>query len=174
MSGLLGAVLAGGGSVRFGSDKALATWRGKPLIDHVAEALRGHVDAVVVCGRSHGLLRGLQDRPRPGMGPLGGLAAALHHAASRGFDAVITAGCDTPVLPPALLDRLKGEAGAAYLASLPVIGRWPASLSASLDAFLEERCKHAIKAWAELIGASQIDWPELPNVNRPGDLDDLP
>ena len=43
---LLGAILAGGRSSRFGSDKAFALLNGKPLIDHVIAALAAQTDAV--------------------------------------------------------------------------------------------------------------------------------
>ncbi|ABQ67834.1 molybdenum cofactor guanylyltransferase [Rhizorhabdus wittichii RW1] len=170
MTRLLGALIAGGRSSRFGSDKALARWRGRPLIDHAADALRPHVATLVVCGREHGGLTMLADRPAPDMGPLGGIDAALHHARANGFDAVLTIGCDTPLLPDALIDRLVAAPGAACLSSLPVIGRWPAALADRLDAFLAEDRKHAIRAWAAEAGAEMIEGIDLPNVNRPEDL----
>jgi molybdopterin-guanine dinucleotide biosynthesis protein A len=169
----LGAVLAGGRSRRFGSDKAMALWRGKPLLEHVVDALRPMVDDLVLCGRSHGGIIGIADRPRAGMGPLGGLDAALQHAAAHGFDTVLIAGCDTPLLPAALLERLCAAPGPAYVARLPVIGCWPAWLADSLDAFLAEDRKHAVRIWAEAVGAEAIDWPALANVNAPDDLGGL-
>ena len=48
---ILGAILAGGQARRFGSDKAQALWRGRRLIDHVADALGSQTTALVVCGR---------------------------------------------------------------------------------------------------------------------------
>jgi molybdopterin-guanine dinucleotide biosynthesis protein A len=78
---ILGAVLAGGQSSRFGSDKALAELDGRTLLARAVEALQAQCDAVVVVGREDAPVPTLPDRPRPGMGPLGGIAAALHHAA---------------------------------------------------------------------------------------------
>jgi molybdenum cofactor guanylyltransferase len=173
MSRLLGAVIAGGRSSRFGSDKAGALWQGKALIEHVVDALRPKVSDLVVCGRWHGDLPMLEDRPAADMGPLGGLNAALHHARAYGFDRVLVAGCDTPLLPEPLLDRLCASSDAALVAQLPIIGIWPSGLADALDAFLAEDRKHSIRAWAELAGAEAIDWPGLANVNVPGDLDRL-
>lgn len=170
MSRLLGAVLAGGQSRRFGSDKALAVWQGKPLIEHAIDALRPVVDDLIIIGRGYGAQVALPDRPAPGMGPLGGLNAALHHAATHGFDAVLSVGCDTPLLPGELLDRLRRSDRPAYIGTLPVIGCWPAGLATMLDCFLAEDRKHAIRAWAEVIGAEPVDWPGLANVNEPSDL----
>ena len=170
MSRLLGAILAGGESSRFGSDKALAILQGKPLIEHAIDALRPVVDEVVLSGRPHGRFLAVADRPAPAMGPLGGLNAVLHHAAGHDFDAVLSVGCDTPSLPPALFARLRAAQGPAYVAHLPVIGIWPASLAARLDAFLGEDRKHSIRAWAEAVSAEAIYWPALANVNEPADL----
>jgi len=170
MTRLLGAILAGGESRRFGSDKAEAMLDGRPLIEHVIAALRPAVDELVICGRTRGDIRGVADRPAPGMGPLGGLNGALHDGSARGFDAVLAVGCDTPLLPPGLLGRLQASAGPAYVARLPVIGYWPTALAFRLDAFLAEDRKHAIRGWAEAVGAEAIQWPSLANVNEPADL----
>lgn len=174
MTRVLGAILAGGRSSRFGSDKAEALWRGKPLVEHVADRLRTVTGDLILCGRGYGGLRAIPDRPAADMGPLGGLNAALHHAQAHGFAAVLTLGCDTPDVPAALLERLHGAAGPVYVARLPVIGRWPAALAADLDAFLAEDRKHSIRAWAERTGAAAIDWPDLANINVPADLAALP
>jgi molybdopterin-guanine dinucleotide biosynthesis protein A len=175
MSRLLGAILAGGLSRRFGSDKAVALWRGRPLIDHAVEALRPRVDEVAVCGRAGGRIGDvyLADRPGPHMGPLGGLCAALYHAREQGYDAVISVGCDTPALPDRLVETLAAAEGAAYLEALPIIGRWPVSLSTGLDHFLAEDRKHAVRLWADSVGARPMAWHELPNVNCPADLQAL-
>jgi len=44
-------ILAGGGSQRFGADKALVNLAGKPLILHVIERIEDLVDEVIVCVR---------------------------------------------------------------------------------------------------------------------------
>jgi molybdopterin-guanine dinucleotide biosynthesis protein A len=172
---LLGAVLAGGRSSRFGSDKAEALWQGKPLVEHALDALRPLVDEVVLCGRAYGGgALAIPDRPAAGMGPLAGLNAALHHAATHEFAAVLCVGCDTPLLPAALLERLSMSSGPSYVAGLPIIGYWPAALAAQLDAFLSENRKHAVRAWAASVAADAIDWPALPNINEPADISALP
>jgi molybdopterin-guanine dinucleotide biosynthesis protein A len=159
---LLGAVLAGGQSRRFGSDKALALLGGRPLIAHAIEALGVQVDAVIVCGREWG--DWVPDRPGPGLGPLGGIAAALHTASARGYAAVLTAPCDIPVLPAGIAARL-GD-GPAYFAEMPVIGLWPASLAAHLDAWLAESSDLSVRGWGCAAGACLVPLSEeLPNLN---------
>lgn len=166
---LLGAIIAGGKSTRFGSDKAYARYQGKRLIDLVGRALATQCSALVVCGREEDGFTCLSDRPEPGLGPLGGLNAALHYAAANGFDAVLSAGCDIPNLPPNLAEELQGE-GAAIVQSQPVVGLWPFSLAAPLDTYLSDGGR-ALYGFAESIEARQVQIdPPLMNVNRPEDL----
>jgi molybdopterin-guanine dinucleotide biosynthesis protein A len=169
---LLGAVLAGGRSSRFGSDKALAELQGKPLLSHASEALAAQCDAVIVCGRAWPGLASVPDRPAPDLGPLGGLNAALHYAVANGFDAVLSAGCDTPLLPADLVERLSGAGEAAYLRDLPIIGLWPARLAALLEQHLDTTDDRSLRAWARLASAApvELDSP-LANVNRPEELE---
>lgn len=163
----LGAVLAGGRSSRFGSDKALAMLDGRTLLDHAAAALGPHCDAVVVVGRGE-----IADWPRPDMGPLGGIAGALIHAANAGFDQVLTAPVDCVRLPDDLRARL--EPAPAFLETQPVIGLWPVGSISDLRAILEDRSDHAVRAYARRIGARAVASDFVPpNVNSLADLDRL-
>ena len=167
-SGILGAVLAGGRSRRFGSDKALAIMPdGRMLIDHAIAGLAPHVVRVVTCGRDGGLA----DRPAPDLGPLGGLNAALHHARVEGFAGVLTNGCDMPLYPTDLPIALIG-ASAAILQGQPLLGWWPVALADMLDTHLAEENNRSIRGFAARIGARAVDIPGLvpPNINRPEDM----
>ncbi|WP_109809516.1 molybdenum cofactor guanylyltransferase [Sphingosinithalassobacter portus] len=165
---LLGAILAGGRSTRFGTDKAAALLAGKPLLDHVAECLARQCDDVIVCGRDWPGRVAVADRPGPDLGPLGGLNAALHHAAEQGYDAVLSAGCDTPQLPDDLAARF-GSGG--YYADLPVIGLWPAALAPDLDRHLAQGGNRAVRRWASRTGLNALSGgATLANINYPDDL----
>jgi molybdopterin-guanine dinucleotide biosynthesis protein A len=175
-SNILGAMIAGGASSRFGSDKALALFHGQPLIAHAQAALEPVVGAIVVCGRTWGGLPMLSDIPVAGLGPLGGIAAALAHAQGAGFTHVLTIGCDMPDVPDALLDDLIARAP-AYCSDAPILGCWPASAGPGLEARLaghESGVKSgvlSIRRWAESIGATPVPAPTpLRNVNTPADL----
>ena len=162
---VLGAVLAGGRSSRFGSDKAAADWQGRTLADHAAEALRSHVDAVVRVGGPEGI----PDLPHGGLGPLGGIAGALDHAATYGFASVLTIACDMPRLPDVLAQALLRRAP-TYCMDAPVLGHWPAALGAQLMAYAEGKDRSVI-GWARSIGALPIAATEpIANVNTPEDL----
>jgi len=160
-------VLAGGGSRRFGSDKAMALLDGRPLIDHVAKALARDCDALVVCGRDHATIPFLADLPRPGLGPLGGLYASLLHGRDNGFDAVLSVPCDVPDLPADLLASLSATP-ASYVADLPVIGLWPCTLAGALGAHLEAQDDRSMRRWARIAGALPVTLAAPPaNINTP-------
>ncbi len=166
---VLGAILAGGKARRFGSDKAHALYDGEPLINCVAAALRAQCEGVIVCGRDEPRFTCVPDLPAPDMGPLGGLNAALRHAASEGFTHVLSAGVDAPNLPHDLVQTLAGD-GAAIVQSQPVIGLWPVALTDALGTFLSEDGR-ALYGFADSVGARRIAFdPPLMNVNTPTDL----
>jgi molybdopterin-guanine dinucleotide biosynthesis protein A len=163
----LGAVLAGGRSSRFGSDKALAMLDGRTLLDHASAALRPHCDALVIVGRGE-----IADWPRPDMGPLGGIAGALIHAAERGYDRLLTAPVDCVRLPDDLRALL--EPAPAFLETQPVIGLWPVAALDALRAMLDDANNLAVKAFARRIGARAVQSDFAPpNVNSAADLDRL-
>jgi molybdopterin-guanine dinucleotide biosynthesis protein A len=166
---ILGVVLAGGQSSRFGSDKALALWNGVPLIDHALAALTPFVDQRAVVGRDWpGTIR-VDDLPRPGLGPLGGLMGALAYAADKGFEAVLSCGCDTLGLAAAHVAAL--TPGPSVLEALPIIGLWPADLAPELQDWMATHHRHSVYAFAQAVGARRVAVPNPPaNINRPEDL----
>ncbi len=168
-SHLLGAVLAGGMATRFGSDKALAEWDGRSLLEHAVAALAVHCRDVVIIGRETGPASCLPDWPRAGMGPLGGLAGALRHARDMGHAGVLSCGVDSLGLPDDLVALL--SPAPAYLSTQPVVGHWPVTALAALEDILTGPGSHAIRRFCECVGARSVDCPDPPaNINFPTDL----
>lgn len=167
---ILGAILAGGASRRFGADKAAALIDGQAMMDRVIARIGCQVDEIVICGRSWGDFPTLADRPKPGMGPLGGLAAALHYAATDGFETVLTAGCDLPDLPGDLVAQL--SPAPAVIKGQPLLGLWNSALAASLDDHLATTGDLSMAAWIRKAGARQVALDRsIANINTPGDLE---
>ena len=166
----LGAIIAGGASRRFGEDKALAMLHGRRLIEHATDAIAGQVDAMVICGREWREMTTVADRPGAGLGPLGGLNAALHHARVHGFDIVMSIPVDVYPLPGDLRERL-GSAAAATFARQTMVGCWPVSLAPLLDAHLAAGHR-SIRSWIGASGARAVDDSDLAivNINRTDDL----
>ncbi|MEM7271634.1 MAG: molybdenum cofactor guanylyltransferase [Actinomycetota bacterium] len=108
---VIGAVLCGGRSSRFGSDKALAPLGQGTVGGSVVAALRqGGADPVVAIGGSAGPALDIPTIPdlRPGDGPLAGLVTALLWART---GPVLVVPCDLPLLRgphvAAILDGLR-------------------------------------------------------------------
>ena len=170
---VLGAVLAGGASSRFGSDKAMAVVAGATLLEHARRALAPFVDTVVIVGRGD-----VDDVPRSGLGPLGGICGALDHAMRHGFETVMTIGCDMPAVPAGLLAALRTQAP-SYCGDAPVLGHWPVDLADGLLDRLRVPATIAsgkdgrlsVRRWAVGIGAVAIPSPApLRNINTPSHL----
>lgn len=172
---ILGCVLAGGRSTRFGSDKALARLGETTLLTAAVDQLSMWCDQVVVVGREEAPAPSMPDWPRAGMGPLGGLAAALHLAEDEGFAAVLSIGVDSVGLPDDLPARL--SPAPAYLAEQPVIGFWShadsgaAGAARVVEAILGGAGRHSMQAFAEALGARPVRLRSAPaNINTPADL----
>ena len=165
----LGAILSGGKSSRFGSDKAEASFGGRRLVDHAADAIAPWVSATVMCGPQRSNFQNVKDRPSDGLGPLAGLCGALFHAREHGFEAVVAIACDMPLVPTELMEALVGGE-ARYCESVPVLGCWPSHLASALEQHLASGGHRSMRAWAETIGATGIAWSDLPNINTPADL----
>ena len=112
-----GYVLAGGGSTRFGQDKALVEFNGKPMLLQMCELIHDVVtrDVFVVGATSKYGQFGFEcvaDR-WPGEGPLGGIVTAVLETAEKrsGCEWNLIVGCDMPFLNEGILvycaDRAK-------------------------------------------------------------------
>lgn len=166
---ILGLVLAGGKSSRFGSDKALAEFDGHTLLARAVDTLSGYCEFVVVVGRGTAPAPCIPDWPHPGMGPLGGIAAGLHHALDVGFETVLTCGVDSLELPDDLANLL--SPAPAFLASQPVVGHWPATAAAELEKMLTESDDRSVFGFCKRIGARPVKIANPPaNINTVDDL----
>ncbi|MDR2076336.1 MAG: molybdenum cofactor guanylyltransferase [Desulfovibrio sp.] len=100
--GVVGVVLAGGKSLRLGRDKALLQLHGEGepcLLLRTAGLLRAVCGEVVIAGRK---VSGWRHIPDPGLGPAGGIAAALEHSGR----ACLVLPCDLPFMTRPVLETL--------------------------------------------------------------------
>jgi len=107
-----GFVMVGGRSSRMGRDKALLSYRGRTLTEHVAEVVKevtGSVTLIGEPGRYQHLGYKVIPDIVPGCGPLGGIRTALEYTEAEWN--LITA-CDMPGLKPDFLCRLLDTAEA--------------------------------------------------------------
>jgi len=119
---VLGYVQAGGGSTRFGKDKALVELAGKTMLARTIELVASICsEAMLVAGEgkySGGPAPLIADR-WPGQGPLGGILTALQASKRRGllFEWNLIVSCDMPFLTREWLEFLceRSERSAAQV-----------------------------------------------------------
>lgn len=168
---ILGALIGGGRSRRFGCDKSDALWQGRTLLDHAIRAIAPACDGLVLCGAQREGLASLRDRPHEGMGPLAGLCAALYHADEEGYTHVLSAPIDVHPLPLDLLENFPGDRP-AVLDRHWLIGLWPCHLAEQLERHLQGG-ERSVVSWLDACGAARVPHRAggLVNVNTPADLE---
>ncbi len=179
---LLGAVLAGGRSRRYGRPKHAEAVGGVPMVERAIGLLEGVTEKVVV----------VSSRPVDGVeegrvipdrivekGPLGGLHAALHHAMKEGLDGVFLLACDLPLVEEEVVRSLSAISDATAVA--PARGEGGieplcAVYSLGVLAVVEDRMRsddlslHAL--FREVDGEPvEIGAGAFLNVNTPADRD---
>ena len=168
---LAAAILSGGASTRMGAPKESVLFRGRPMIEHVADALASVAPQVVILGAapSDGGAEDLRARvqvlgdARPRLGPLGGIATLLASGLARRY---VVATCDQPMLSRADLEALLAcDAPAACLrdaASGEELDPFPCALDASLAgaaAQALERGELGVRRFLRANGLVLVDGP---------------
>lgn len=185
---ITGVVLAGGQSKRYGSNKALALLKGKPLIKHVAETVASIFnDCLLVTNtpEQYGFLNMPMIRDRyQDMGPLAGIHAALLYISTpRAF----IVACDMPNLSPELIQYLCSINEQEYDVIIPwshkgqepLFGVYHKKSVAVIESHLKQKDCQIIRALEGLqvrrVGEQEIlsitgGLACFKNINRPVDL----
>lgn len=186
---ITGLILAGGRGSRMGGvDKGLQPWRGQPLARQVLQRLRPQVGTVLLNANRHlevyrgwGLPVLTDAAPDEFSGPLAGFFAGVQACAT---PYLLTAPCDSPLLPTDLAARL----GTALMESSarialpraggrlqPVFCLMEASLRDDLGAFLQSGGRK-IEHWTAQHPTAIVDFDDtraFENINTPDDLQRL-
>jgi molybdopterin-guanine dinucleotide biosynthesis protein A len=172
---LTGVLLVGGGSVRFGSPKALARLGGETLAERAWRVLGEACDERLAFGKSVDGLPlpfPLVDDGSDVRAPLAGLVAGLRAAAN---EVVVFTPVDMPLVDADALRRL-GEAcrEAAVPRDSPLPGAYRRTVLPRLERRLAAGELRLMDAVAELDAALvDLDPKRLANVNEPADLEDI-
>ena len=122
-----GIVLAGGAGRRMGGDKALAAFRGGPLIAHPLAALAAVCDRVAVVCKDETLLPELPegverwDEPSEPRHPIAGITYALESAGT----AILVCAADMPFVTPDVLRAVAAPLSTGARAVVAVAGDVP-------------------------------------------------
>jgi molybdenum cofactor guanylyltransferase len=185
---VVGCILAGGRSSRFGADKALVVWRNRTLLAHVADRLRPQVDSLIIntgSGEAAYAAQGLPlvpDETNGFDGPLAGVLAGLRWAGEKGASHLATAAVDTPLFPENLVAVLVKKAGKHIVAAEsgtglhPAFALWPVSAGPALASWLSSGQSRKM---TDFLNSQSFEAAKFPssgpldpffNVNTPEDL----
>lgn len=184
-------ILAQGTSRRMGRDKGLVLLAGKPLVAHVVERLAGQCGALAINGpeafratASAAEIALIDEAPFTGMGPLGGIRAALawSRTITPGQSHVLIAPVDMPFLPADLMDRLahglrRDQAAIAVSPDgriVPVLGLWPLSALEPVEQTLGGDGNLSVRAVLDRIAWRGVEFPAdvLADIDDPAALAD--
>lgn len=186
---ITGVILAGGQARRMGgTDKGLVELAGRPMIEYVLQSLEPQVHAILInANRNLDRYRRyghpvIPDRDGDYSGPLAGMCSAMA-AAHTPF--VVTAPCDSPLLPFDLTARLlaalqdqHAELAVAHDGERlqPVFALLPVALRPSLEQALAAH-ERKIDRWYARHNVATADFSDrkhaFRNVNTPEDLTSL-
>ena len=182
---ITGVILAGGRAKRMGGqDKGLIELADKPMVAHVIHALRPQVGALLINANRNSDAYARYSYPVVAdmmgdyFGPLAGMASAMQHADT---PLIVTAPCDSPLVPADLVDRLyaalteqHADISVATDAARmqPVFALLSCALLKSIVAFLDSG-ERKIDRWYALHKTAMADFSDRPetflNVNTPED-----
>lgn len=173
---ILGVILAGGASRRFGSDKALARLAGVSLIEHVARWALPQVGLLAVSGAAIAPLPVIADREKDA-GPLCGILSSLAWAEANGFARLATFACDGPIFPHDLVTQLSSGAAADCVMARCgadkhyTYGVWRTACRPALEMAYAGGLR-SLRGAAEALTAAYVDFaPDaFFNINHPEDL----
>lgn len=160
-----GAVVAGGGSQRYGRDKALEKLGSNTFLDLAVALLRTQKpDSLVILGRPE-LDLGIADT-EPGGGPARNLAAWINTLPKPCRITVLPV--DMPGLDTGLLTLLTKHATGAYFDDLYL--PFSANVTGDLPSNIIK-----MRDLLSLLGVARLDWPvgmknQLKNINTPDDF----
>jgi len=186
ITGIGGAVLAGGSSKRMGFNKALIEINGEPLISRVATSINnaGLMDLRIVGGDSDAFaVLGHDCLPDeyPGEGPLGGIITALNHYKKKDKEHVLVVACDLPNISEKLIRTiLEGSKQEPKSIVIPLVeghlqwmhALWPTAVLPALLKSFSNGVRAPWRASTELplLRIEGIDPEILLDVDSPEDL----
>ena len=177
---ILGVILAGGKSSRFGSNKSLSNLKNFKLIEHVIQKLNKKFDEILIVSNDSKLIfenkkiNIIKDCIEGYLGPLAGVLSAIKYANnSKKYQWIMTFPCDTPFFDEIIIDQMIEKTTNTKEKIIfikdnkqrhNIFGTW----STSLEKILEEDLANSyrkVDLWADKIGCSFIE-KDLKNENE--------
>ena len=189
---ILGVVLAGGKSKRFGDDKTLAKLGNKSLLDHTVEKIEKNFNEILIISNNETAVSNkknvfsTKDLIEGHLGPLVGVLSAMEWVKKnkKNYNWIATFPCDTPFFDENLIDKIKNcptnsSKKLFFLKSGArrhnIFGLWSLELK---DILLEDinNGQRKVEEWANKIGSEIIEISDeneynFLNINTKEDLE---
>ena len=189
---VLGVILAGGKSSRFGSNKSLSNLANNKLIEHVINKIDTYFPKILIVSNDISLkienkkIKIIKDCIEGYLGPLVGVLSAMKYANSykNKYKWIITFPCDTPFFNRIIIEKMIEKTNLAeekiYFVKDKkqrhnIFGIWSTSLEKVLEDDLKNNFRK-VDLWADKIGCNFIEKDiqnenEFLNINTKEDLE---
>ncbi len=173
---ILGVILAGGKSKRFGSDKSLAKLAGRQLIDHIILKIENNFNEIlVICNKKNlqtntNKVFTTKDIINGHLGPLVGVLTAMNWIKEnkKSYNWIFTFPCDTPFFDKSIISEVKMKMSISdkklfFIKSgnkrHNIFGLWSLELFDQLKQDIEDGSRK-VEDWADKIGKEIINIKE--------------
>ena len=189
---ILGIILAGGKSSRFGEDKSTVKLGNKTLLDHIVNKIENEFNEILVISNNKELsfqnkkIQVIEDCIKGQLGPLVGILTAMKWVKENKKDYrwVVSFPCDTPFFDINLTNKLKLKTNNTskkliFLNSEKkrhnIFGAWSVDLAEILENDLKKNFRK-VEIWADKIGYESINiniekFDKFLNINTKKDLE---
>jgi len=167
---ILGVVLAGGKSKRFGEDKSKVKLNGKILLEHTLDKIKSKFNTIVIVSNSR-IAKNyivIKDCIDGQLGPLVGVLSAMKWIKENNYSQewIITFPCDTPFFNISIIDKFaevsKLNDSLLYFVKSKekrhnIFGLWSLKLIKTLEKDIIEHKYRKVEEWANKIGVKTIN-----------------
>ena len=185
---ILGVVLAGGKSKRFGEDKSTIKLNDKTLIEHTLDKIKSKLNKIIIVSNDKVLKNyiTINDCIDGQLGPLVGVLSAMKWIKDNNYSYnwIITFPCDTPFFNISIIDKFvevsKLNDSLLYFAKSEekrhnIFGLWSLKLIETLEMDIVKNNHRKVEKWADKIGVKTINIPynevdPFFNINTKEDL----
>ena len=191
---ILGVILAGGKSSRFGSNKADAHLGDKTLLEHTIAKVKKNFLEVLIVSNEEIIKKNkkniflVKDFIKGQLGPLIGILSAMKwiEQNNKKYKWIATFPCDTPFFDDSIIEKLKNcsisnDHLLFFLNSRKkrhnIFGLWSLKLIDILEEDIRSNNFRKVELWADKIGVQKIEvntegFDKFLNINTLGDLED--
>jgi len=167
---ILGVVLAGGKSKRFGVDKSGVKLKDKTLIEHTLDKIKSKFNTIIIVS-NHENYNGyttIKDCIDGQLGPLVGVLSAMKWVKKNNYDYnwIATFPCDTPFFDTTLINKFIEASNLndslLYFAKSAekrhnIFGLWSLKLIETLEKDIVENNHRKVEKWANKVGVKTIN-----------------